>query len=210
MDLIIHSHALPNCYEFDDSVFDTPGAFYDLGCLRWEWAEPFLGRKPVIGVDPHEQACLVGAELVRAAISPYGGKVTMRGVGLQALCGDSVTPYNNKCGYAPGRCENEQTGPYAVPAITWAELTAAHGPAALVKINIEGAEIPLLFTARQPMAPQLVIAFHEPGHEYSQPGWPQVEAIRACIRYLGQWYTMRRTELYHSEPDRWYHFMVKQ
>jgi hypothetical protein len=196
-------------WEFDDRIWGDTGVVYDLGCLRWEWLEPFAGRRLVVGVDPNETACPAGCELVRAAVTPYAGSVTMQGKGLQAVCSDSVTPYNSECGYAVGREENEQTGVYPVPAVTWAELVATHGQAALVKINIEGAEIPLLMTAKQPMAPQLIVAFHRPGQDYSQASWPQSEAIDACIAYLGTWYDARYTKLDHSAPDKWWHFTLR-
>lgn len=202
--MIVRNDRLPDRYEFDDSVFATEGTVYDLGCLRWEWFAPFAGRKRYVGVDPHETTCPKGAELVRAAVSPFGGTVTMQGAGLQAVCTAPTDEYNNHCGYADGRVENVATGIYTVPAITWGELTAQYGKAAMVKINIEGAEIPLLMTAPMPIAPQLIVAFHRPGHDYSQPAWPQAEAVTACIRYLQNWYDITMTELYHSEPDRWH------
>ncbi len=201
--MIVYRDQLPHRYEFDDSVFGTEGAVYDLGCLRWEWYEPFAGRKTYIGVDPQERACPDGATLVRAAVAPYSGTVTMQGKGLQAVCCDAVTQYNNECGYAAGRDENLQTGAYTVPAVTWRELTAQYGPAALVKINIEGAEIPLLMSAPQPMAAQMVIAFHQPGLPCSQPCWPQREAITACCEYMSNWYRLSLTTLTHSDNDRW-------
>jgi hypothetical protein len=196
-------------WEFDDRVYTDEGVVYDLGCLRWDWLQPFLGRKRLVGVDPHERTAPAGCELVRAAIAPYAGSVTMHGAGLQAECCSPAVPYQIPVGYAEGRPENTDTGVYEVPAITWPELLAEYGPAAMVKINIEGAEIPLLMTAKQPMAPQLVVAFHRPGQDYSQPNWPQNEAIDACIAYLGSWYDARYTILDHSAPDKWWHFTLK-
>jgi hypothetical protein len=53
------------------------------------------------------------------------------------------------------------------------------------------------------------VAFHRPGQDYSQPNWPQNEAIDACIAYLGSWYDARYTILDHSAPDKWWHFTLK-
>jgi hypothetical protein len=196
-------------WEFDDSAYRNPGVVYDIGCLHWEWREPFLGKKMVIGADPNEETMPDGALLVRAAVLPYSGSVTMRGKGLGALCSDSASPYKLPEGYAVSSPEMKAGEPYEVPAVTWAELTTMYGPACFVKVNIEGAEIPLLMTAHQPMAPQLCVAFHQRGASCSQDNWPQAEAIQFTLAYLATWYRIERTELPHSAPDKWYRMMLK-
>jgi hypothetical protein len=207
--MIQYSAALPYRYEFDDRVFADDGAVYDLGCYRWEWNGPFVGRKTFIGVDPNESSCPVGCKLVQAAVTPYGGTVTMRGGGLNAQCCDPSIPYVPPIGYPPGSPETRSGDIYEVPAITWGQLIAEYGPAAMVKINIEGAEIPLLFSVKQPMAPQIVVAFHPPDVDTVQCSWPPPEAIDACLAYLAQWYNIQRGQLAHSGPDNWWIMTVK-
>lgn len=191
-------------YEFDDSVFATPGVVYDLGCWRWDWLPPFAGRKLVIGVDPQETTQPPGTVLIRRAIAPYGGTVAMHGKGLGAACADPALPYTIPSGYAAGRDELLPGTLSHVPAVTWRELLAAYGPPALVKLNIEGMELPLLMTLTHPIAPQVIVAFHSAATDAPQANWPPAGAVDGVLHYLSQYYAISETSIRHSGAEPWY------
>jgi len=154
-------------FQFDDRCWTQPGACYDLGCLAWDWCKPFLGKIPVVGVDPLEGHCPDGAVLLKAVVTPFPGTCRMHGLNI----GASLYP-------ADGTGE-------IVTAITWPELRAAHGPANIVKMNIEGAELSLLISVQHPMANQVVVSFHDWQHS---PDGPPMSATKAVLDYLAEWY----------------------
>lgn len=173
-------------WQYDDSVWRTPGVIYDLGCLRWDWCKPFMGERVVVGVDPQEQEIPLEAILVRAMVGTYNGTCGTAGDG------------NWNTGY----CSDPE---HSTPIVTCASLFEDYGAPALVKMNIEGGEIPIIFTAKQPMAPQLVIAFHGWMHK-QHPEMPPPESTAAALDYLAKWYNITMT----CEKYQWYCMTVKE
>jgi hypothetical protein len=89
--------------------------------------------------------------------------------------------------------------------MTCKTLFEDYGEPALVKMNIEGGEIPIIFTVKQPMAPQLVIAFH--GWMHAQhPEMPPPESTEAALDYLARWYNITMT----CEQYQWYCMTIKE
>ena len=159
-------------FQFDDRCWKQQGTIYDLGCLGWDWTQPFIGKIPVVGVDPLEGHCPSGTVLIRAVVTPFPGNCRMHGINI----GASLYP-------ADGTGE-------LVPAVTWQELQAAHGPANLVKMNIEGTEIPLLISVTHPMADQVIVSFHD---WQPTPDRPPPAATKAMLDYLATWYQVIET-----------------
>jgi hypothetical protein len=173
-------------YRFDDSVWQHEGPVFDLGCLGWEWSAPFVGKRMVIGVDPQETTCPAGCTLVPAVVTPFDGQAYLHSEGIAASL-FQVGP------------------PRAVPAVTLGFLRQRYGQPALVKMNIEGAEFPLLIAEHHPIAPQLVVAFHG-WQTFYQPALPPFEATEALVNYLSHWYipTCTRQDL------QWWVFLAKE
>ena len=172
-------------FQVDDRCWDRPGAVYDLGCLAWDWSRPYLGRIPVVGVDPQETTCPEGAVLVQAVVAPFSGKCRLYGGGLGANT------------HQVSNVSIETT------AITWQDLVRLHGPANILKMNIEGGEIPLLMSMRHPVADQICCAFHDWQDDETLP--PK-EATRAVIDYLAGFYTVIET----FPKLRWFLFLKKE
>lgn len=173
-------------FQYDDRVWNVPGPIFDLGCLGWEWSLPFIGKRPVVGVDPQEEDCPEGCTLVKAVVTPFDGSVYLHSEGIAASLFD-VGPARN------------------VPAVTMSYLRRRFGSPALVKMNIEGAEFPLLIAEHHPIAPQLVVAFHGWQTQY-QPALPPFEATEAMINYLSKWYTAQCTR----QDLQWWMFLAKE
>lgn len=174
-------------FQVDDRCWNKSGTIYDIGCWRWDWCQEFLGKIPVVGLDPQEDSVPNGAVLIRAALMPFKGKCNLYGGSLGANTHQvNLTPSEE------------------ILAMTWQELLSEHGPANIVKMNIEGGEIPILMSVDHPMADQLVVAFHD-WQKRSIPTLPPVEATKTVIDYLSQWYTV--IEIF--PKFRWFLFLKK-
>lgn len=144
-------------------VWQDDGAVVDLGCRGWDWSAAFIGKKRVIGVDPDRRVTAIpGTELHQSLIGPYDGVVSFRGETTVDAPADG--PQN---------------------AIwTWKRFSRAaidvHG-IAILKINIEGGEWPLLASMGESdfkSIDQIAVSFHD-------FAWPDMtKSTRAIIGYL--------------------------
>lgn len=127
-------------------VWEHPGAVVDLGCRGWDWSSAFIGKKRVIGVDPDPHTiAIAGTELHQSLIGPYDGLVSFRGETTVA---------------APA------TGPQNA-IWSWKRFCTAaidRRGIAILKLNIEGGEYPLLASLdAEDLAQidQLAVSFHD-------------------------------------------------
>ena len=174
----------------DDRVWDHPGAIIDLGCNPWNWSEPFIGRKRVIGVDPLADP-RKGTECFQGVIGPVCGSARLlqtEGAGeASTLVGSSSSVIGEKV--------------INIPMLSWRDFCRTYqiGQIAALKINIEGSEYGLIHsmgTLDFDQIDQLVVSFHHwmiPGMEkateaalyYLRSVGYQIEPIfPACAWYL--------------------------
>lgn len=108
----------------DDRALTHPGDIVDLGCAPWNWSRFFIGKKRVIGADPHAEP-INGAELFQGVI---GAKNTMAKISTD---GDSSTVMP---------CVSRWD--HLVKMITWKQFKYDFriSDIAALKVNIEGLE----------------------------------------------------------------------
>lgn len=143
-------------------VWDHPGAVVDVGCRGWDWSGAFIGKKRVIGVDPDRGTTAIpGTELHQSLLGPYDGVVSFRGETTVGAPADG--PQN---------------------AIwTWKRFARAAIDArgvAILKLNIEGGEWPLLASMDADdfaQIDQIAASFH---HFV----WPNMEKSSSAITTL--------------------------
>jgi hypothetical protein len=160
-------------FQFDDRVFSNPNIIIDIGCYSWDWSQYFLdnGRK-VIGYDLKEIRQPVGAELRNQAVMPFANKFQVRGNNdIDA----TVMPMFNNMGTV-------------VNSVSFDSVLTEFPMPSLIKMNIEGAEYPLLFSLKQPPADQLIVSFHDFAH------FPYPKYLSEIVRnYLSVWYDWAET-----------------
>lgn len=109
------------------------GDIVDLGCLDWDWSQHFLreGGKRVIGVDPQEHIKPSGALLYRGVVGPFSGLVKL----------DTSHATSHSLSLNDAR----ESKSY-VEMLSWKDFCAFYKitSVSILKINIEGAEYPLL------------------------------------------------------------------
>lgn len=123
------------------------GDIVDIGCLGWDWSDMFLGKKRVIGVDPQETFTPEGATLFRGVLSSFDGKVQLHEQGVGA------------------RISNNGQGDW-YDALSWKSFCKEYqiDKIAILKINIEGGEYPLLASMDKDdfkNIEQITISFHD-------------------------------------------------
>lgn len=150
----------------DDRVWAHPGAVVDLGCWPWDWSAPFIGKKRVVGADP-QAVHIEGADVFTGVIGAANGSVDIsdkRDDSSSLLC-------------EPGAITR------TVPMVTWKRFVQTFGlnQIAILKINIEGSEYPLLHSMDWNdfvRIDQIAVSFH---HFV----WPQkIKATTAALNYL--------------------------
>lgn len=150
-------------------VHDTDGLIVDLGCLFWDWPKVFLGKRSVVGVDPIEESEPDGTVLYRGLIGPFSGNSVLSDGGAGAT---SFVEGNNR---------------YRV--FTLSEVAPSGQKIAALKINIEGAEWPLLCSWPDQAfdrIDQIAVSFHN--HKF--PGFRRVTS--SIIERLNEWYDSMR------------------
>jgi len=174
-------------YTIDEGrLASTPGPVLDVGCLGWDWSQRFAGKRHVVGVDPFEPNCPEWAELIRACVSMGDGTIaigTGRGIGNSCMVTDAQE---------------------MVPAVSFQRLIDTHHPA-IVKLNVEGAEYPLLMAVRHPVADQLVVAFHDQRRRSARSQFTAF-ATECMLIYLLKWYDAE----YICPRWEWHLFRAKQ
>jgi hypothetical protein len=136
--------------QVDARCFTHEGAIVDVGCLEWNWSNIFLGKKRVIGIDPQEKP-IEGAELFKGFLGPFDG--------ITRLYGDGGSASVNKKTY-----HNSESNLYDM--ISWKTLCSEFNidKVSILKINIEGAEYPLLHSMTVSdfeKIDQIAISFHD-------------------------------------------------
>ena len=160
-------------YSFDDRCLTHKGVVIDIGCLNWDWSTYFLDKnKRVIGFDCNEEKQPPGAELRKQLIMPFSGEYLIYSEGQ----GASTTNLNNATGVKQ-------------QAVSFDSVLAEFPiMPSLIKMNIEGAEYPLLFSLKNPPSDQLIVSFHDWGN------FPYSKQLSEIVRqHLSVWYDWRLT-----------------
>lgn len=127
-------------------VWEHPGAVVDLGCRGWDWSATFIGKKRVIGVDPDKRVTAIpGTELHQSLIGPYDGLVSF--LGETTMDAPAGGPQNAIWSWK-----------------RFAKAAIDKRGVAILKVNIEGGEWPLLASMDESdFAPidQLAVSFHD-------------------------------------------------
>jgi hypothetical protein len=126
------------------------GHIIDLGCLYWDWSKFFIGKKPVIGVDPQENE-IPGTSLFKGAISNFTGKGKLDSLGIAA----KLIPHND-----------------GFDTLTWKDFIKKYNinSISVLKVNIEGSEYDLIKSFDHDdfnQIDQIAISFHH----FVNPGW---------------------------------------
>ena len=165
-------------------IFVHPGPVLNFGAQGWFYTQPFVGKKDIIGIDP----CPVthppkGCTLLRRAVSPFDGILEIKGgipgvrAGAQGLVfyesGDELA--------------------YLAKAIRIKDLRERYGNDwAALKINIEGTELIELIMLKEPIADQMIVAFHDRSTIGGDVFLPS--ARDAVMTHLDQWYDRVQVE----------------
>ena len=160
-------------YYVDPRWKDTEGPIIDIGCYAWDWSKQFANARPVIGIDPVEQSCPEWATLIKAVVSISDGTAALSG----------GNGYDNSIVYGETVA--------SVAAVSFSGILNKYKPS-VVKLNVEGAEYPLLMSVAHPVADQLIVSFHDTDwmHPPVHPStiYPPT-ATSAMLLYLSQWYS---------------------
>jgi hypothetical protein len=161
-----------NWFQFDDRCFGHPGVILDLGCYSWDWSSYFFDKKKVIGFDLNEINQPQGAELRRVAVMPFANKFSVRGFNE---VDSTVMPTFNSQGKE-------------IESVSLESVLDEFPLPSILKMNIEGAEYPLLFSLKEPPADQLIVSFHDFAH------FPYPKYLSGIVRdYLSVWYNWKET-----------------
>lgn len=163
-------------------VWQHLGAIVDVGCAGYDWCGVFVGKKRVIGLDPDLRVTPIpGVELMQTQLGPYSGVVAFRG-------STSVD--------APA------DGPQA-PIWDFKRFCRAAIDArgiAVLKLNIEGGEWPLLASMDESdfaQIDQLAVSFHD-------FVWPEMRNNTLALTALIESRGFVSKEIY--KPLGWYLF----
>ncbi len=152
----------------DERVWNNAGAVVDLGCHPWDWSAAFIGRKRVVGADPFADP-VPGAELFRGIIGPACGSAVI------SQCDGFSSVFTNDS--AKGQVEK------TVQMLSWPRFRQRFNldQIAVLKINIEGSEWPLLASMGADDfdgIDQIAVSFHD-------FLWPtRTKATDAALAYL--------------------------
>jgi hypothetical protein len=143
-------------------VWEHPGAVVDLGCAGWDWCAPFIGKKRVVGADPYEKRTPPGVELISALVGPYNGTISFQG--STSVSAPSDGPSASMWAWK-----------------TFNARTIDKNGIAILKLNIEGGEYPLLASMDETdfeNIDQIAVSFHD-------FCWPRfTRNTRAMVGYL--------------------------
>ena len=144
-----------NYSRVDDRAFAHDGCIIDLGCVRWNWSEIFIGKKRVIGADPFENEVPNGAELFKGVVGSFDGLIKM-------------TYQEDGSHISSGGSDSDEW----IPSISWKSFCAKYNitDISILKMNIEGAEFPLLHSMDSEdfsKINQIIVSFHD----WMNPNW---------------------------------------
>jgi hypothetical protein len=131
---------------------DNEGCVIDLGSFKWEWSSFFLDKKRIIGADPFGTQ-IPGTELFKGVVGPFDGTSVISDEDI----GSSV--FSDKRGTQ-------------VEMLSWKSFCKNFyiDKISILKINIEGAEYPLLNSMDVDdfnQIDQIVVSFHN----WINPKW---------------------------------------
>jgi len=153
-------------------VYEHPGVVIDLGCLSWNWSRMFQGKKRIIGFDPQETECPDWAELRNEIVGISEGSTLINiDDGDQQASSIFIGTAVKK----------------RMKTVSMRNIVDEYGDIALLKMNIEGAEFPLLTSMPHPIADQIVLSWHE----WLDPSWRDLS--RHLIDWMNQWYDYQVT-----------------
>jgi len=173
-------------YRYHERVFEREGAVLDLGCYQWDWSKKFVGEKEVVGVDPLEEKCPEGCKLIQAVVGIADGTTVIYGADSPLITSVFRRGGETRC----------------VRMVSLDTLLKLTGKVALLKMNIEGSEFPLIMSMTEPVADQMAIAFHCRDRKEDPFS---IRTMEACIWYLMQWYEPILTDRQHW----WWLFLRK-
>lgn len=132
----------------DPRVLKHDGCVIDLGCLTWDWSSFFIGKKRIVGVDPFENK-IDGVELFKGLIGASDGKIFIK----------------NK-GFSSSIFFNDEKDNVEFSVLSWKNFCNLYNidKISILKINIEGAEYPLLHSLDimdYKNIDQIAISFHD-------------------------------------------------
>lgn len=137
------------------------GSIVDLGCLYWDWSQHFIQEGfHVVGADPQERE-IPGAILFKGVVGATDGNCQIEAAGAVAKVGTAGEWY---------------------PQMSWKTFCKAYNidRVAILKINIEGGEYPLLNSMDAEdfsKIDQITVSFHE-------WLWPEQRAQAEATRRL--------------------------
>jgi autotransporter strand-loop-strand O-heptosyltransferase len=158
--------------QFHPRVWKKDGWIVDLGCEGWDWVSPFIGKKKILGADPFETSVPNDSmKLFRGFVGTINGQATFNRNDKEPPNATSI--------------HTKMLGNDFMELISLDGLLAKYNvdQVDILKMNIEGMEYDLLINLDQPIADQIIVAFHGSGSK--------TEAIKM---HLSQWYTCQQTD----------------
>lgn len=160
--MIIRTKSAYDYTSVDDRCLTHNGVIVDVGCAGWDWCNFFIGKKRIIGIDPFENE-IEGAELFKGLIGCYNG------TGLIDCVGDASSAMSSTI--------NTGFNLKEVPVMDWTKFKQTYkiDSISVLKLNIEGAEYPLLNsmdTEDFKMIDQIAVSFHD----WINPKWKLLTA----------------------------------
>ena len=131
----------------DIRCFKHDGVIVDVGCLDWNWSKMFIGKKRVIGIDPQEKP-IKDVELFKGFLGPCDGISRLYGSGQTAGMADV----------------NSESNLYDMISFKTLCKKFDIDKISVLKINIEGAEYPLLHSMTVSdfdKIDQIAVSFHD-------------------------------------------------
>lgn len=137
---------------FDDRALTHDGCIVDVGCAGWDMFASIAGKKRIIGVDPFEEHH-PDYELFKGVLSPVMGEV--------AISNDADESSLN----APVLTKKVKSLPWKGFCLIYEVKSVS-----ILKLNIEGAEYPLLHSMGSDdfeKIDQIMVSFHD----WINPKW---------------------------------------
>lgn len=143
-----------NYSRIDDRAFNHDGCIVDLGCAHWDWSQPFIGKKKVVGADPFEDTIPKGVELFKGVVNSFDGLVKMK--------------YDRDASCITTNTDSDDW----ILSLSWKSFCTKFEITniSILKMNIEGVEFPLLHSMDSEdfsKIDQLIVSFHD----WMNPNW---------------------------------------
>lgn len=142
----------------DDRIFTHDGVVCDIGCKGWDWCASLVGKKRIIGVDPYEEVAPKGWELYKGVLGACHGKVFISHENDESSIMVQASDKHNWFEVVEMRSWKVFCQVYSIDRVS------------LLKLNIEGAEYPLLNSMDLgdfDKIDQIAVSFHD----WINPKW---------------------------------------